>query len=234
MHHRLPICALLVFAVTCSAGDNLLLDEQFDLGMDGWWVEGGERVWVEGGRLHVDADPAKDGPRAATVWARQPISGDVKVTFDAHIVSSSVNVNNINLFLFYSDPAGKPLEATAPQRIDGEYNRYHALNGYIFTFVNEPRKDAAEGGPARARMRRCPGFHLLTETRQHHCRAGHTYQFEIIRRGGKLSFSVDGRQLLTADDPHPHREGLLGLRTFRTYLWWDNIRVEQLPATEPK
>ena len=202
--------------------------------MKAWWVEGGERVWVQDGRLHVDADPAADGPRAATIWARQVIRGDVKVTFDAHVVSSSADANNINLFLFYSDPAGKPLEATASQRADGAYNRYHALNGYILTFVNEPAEGAAEGGPARIRMRRCPGFNLLAETRQHHSRSGRTYHFEIVRRAGKMTINVDGRPLLSADDPQPHREGLLGLRTFRTHLWWDNIRVESLPMNEAR
>ncbi len=46
------------------AGD-LLYSEHFGKYKDGsgvsgdWWVEGGERVWIDGGRLRVKANPAK-------------------------------------------------------------------------------------------------------------------------------------------------------------------------------
>jgi len=39
---------------------------------------------------------------------------------------------------------------------------------------------------------------------------------------------VDGQYLLGVREPEPHESGLIGLRTFRTYLWWDNIRVARV------
>jgi hypothetical protein len=233
MMQRLWVLILLLAFSASSA--EVLLEERFDTGMENWWVEGGRRVWVEGGRLHVNTDVTDGQPGyVATVWHREPISGDVKVSFDAHVVSSNIHANNINLFLFYSDPEGRPLEESAAERANAVYDKYHSLNGYIFTFVNERGKAAPavapEQGAARTRIRRCPGFELLTETRDDHRRANRTYHFQIARRGTKLTVRVDGELLLSAEDPQPHRTGLLGLRTFRTHLWWDNIKVERLTA----
>lgn len=216
-----------------NAGDTLLF-EDFENGMDDWWVEGGERVWIEEGRLHVKADPPEgsDAPFVATVWCKKPIEGNVKIEFDAHVVSSSTGVNNINFFMFYSDPSGTPLYDTRDERADADYRKYHVLNGNIITFLNDPKAAADveddEVPPARIRIRRCPGFQLLAETYNYRCRQGETYHVEIIRKNGFIRFNVDGRYLLGVRDPDPWPSGLIGLRTFRTWLWWDNIRVTRL------
>ena len=55
-------CASLTFGQgdeTVAAEDSVVLFEDFSEGMDNWWVEGGERVWVEDGHLRVAADPAE-------------------------------------------------------------------------------------------------------------------------------------------------------------------------------
>jgi hypothetical protein len=78
------------------------------------------------------------------------------------------------------------------------------------------------------RMRRCPGFQLMTETYDNHCRRGVTYHVTVTKVDGDLSFAVDGVVYLKAHDDTPWTEGLIGLRTFRTQLWWDNIVVTAL------
>ncbi|MCD6360696.1 MAG: DUF1961 family protein [Armatimonadetes bacterium] len=221
-----------------NANENVVLFEDFsgewnpETGK--WWVEGGEKVWVEDGRLHMKADPeAPDDPRyVATVWCRQPISGDVRIEYDAHVISSSTGVNNINFFFFYSDPAGASLYSTRADRADAAYKKYHVLRGNIVTFLRDVRH-GPEGTPrnelpGRVRIRHCPGFELLGETYAYHCNEGVTYHCEIVRRGTKISFSVDGNLLLEVEEPQPPSSGLIGLRTFRTWLWWDNIKVTAL------
>ncbi len=198
--------------------------------MDRWWVEGGERVWEENGRLYVQADnPKVAGGGVATVWSKTPVRGDFRLEVDAHVISSALDVNNINLFFCYSDPSGKPLEETRETRRLAEYGLYHKLNGYIVTFLNDAE---AAGGrtpegetKARIRIRRNPGFQLLAEKFDSHCRAGRTYRLGVRKRGGSIRFSVDGRELLAASDEKPWGAGWFGLRTFRTKLWWDNIRL---------
>ena len=131
---------------------------------------------------------------------RKPHAGDFEFEADAHVVSSSLNVNNINLFFGYSDPAGKPLEETQDARRTADYGFYHKLNGYIVTFLND---EEAGKGKARVRIRRNPGFRLLAETFAYECRAGKTYHLRLVKRGGEISFSVDGKELLRANDPEP-------------------------------
>ena len=186
-----------------------------------WWTEGGERVWIEDGRLHVKADaPDKT---VATVFHRKQHPRNFRLTMDAQVISSSADVNNINLFFSVTDPSGRPLEDSKASRASAEYGLYHKLNGYIITFLND-----AEGksGKARIRIRRNPGFRLLAESFTYHCKSGVTYRLTIQKNKGDIRFSVDGVELLRAQDPEPLDGGHLGLRTFKTHLWWDNIRLE--------
>lgn len=183
-----------------------------------WWTEGGERVWVEHGRLNVRADaPGEPGGGVSTVWCRRPLPADFELELDAHVVDSSAGVNNINLFFCYSDPAGRLLEETRDARRTADYNLYHKLNGYIATF-------GREAGAPRTRLRRNPGFNLLSERREGDSRAGVTYRLKVRKQGGEIVFSVDGRELGRAVDPQPWQGGLLGLRTFHTNLWWNNCQ----------
>ena len=239
MRNTLIVCAalMLIAAVPSLAQEagpmpgDVLISEDFEAGMDNWWVEGGERVWVEDGRLHVKADPPEGSgaPNVATVWCRTPIEGNTRIEFDAHVVSSSTAVNNINFFFYFADPSGVPLYHTREERSDAGYAKYHALNGNILTFLIVPKANdgLAEGevAPARVRIRHCPGFILLAETFNYRCRQGETYHMEIEKRDDVIRFSVDGVYLLGVRDPQPWQSGLIGLRTFRTHLWWDNITV---------
>ncbi len=216
---------------------NVLFFEDFSEGMDNWWAEGGLRVWVEDQRLHVDAEPGGERRErrpglCATVWCKQQFVGDVKIECDAHVLRSDCDVNNINFFVHFSDPSDTPLYDTRADRPEAAYGKYHVLNGNIITFLSDTREAAMKLPPeerlARVRIRHCPGFELLNETYTSNCRKNRTYHIEILKQGGKLSFSVDGELLLTAEDPEPHAAGLFGLRTFRTHLWWDNIKVSAL------
>jgi hypothetical protein len=201
--------------------------ESFDGGLDNWWVEGGERVWIEDGRLHVKADnPKAAGGGVATVWFKKPHGPHFRLDVDSHVVSSSINANNINLFFSYSDPSGTPLLESRDSRRHADYGLYHKLNGYIITFLNEPKR--GQSGEARIRIRRNPGFNLLMEKFGGECKQGVTYRLTVLKRGGEIVFLVDGAERARATDPKPLGEGLLGLRTFRTHLWWDNLKVEEV------
>jgi hypothetical protein len=219
-----PGClALTLFSLTAQ-----VIHEDFSSGMDNWWVEGGERVWVHEGRLYIHADnPKMLGGGVATVWCKTPHGPNFVLEVDAHVVSSSLDVNNINLFFSYSDPFGKPLIETRGARKTADYGLYHLLNGYIITFLNDSR-GAAGSGKARIRIRRNPGFKLLAEDFRGSCRQGVTYHLRVTKRGGEITFGVNGETLLTARDPEPLGGGLFGLRTYRTNLWWDNVQLAAL------
>lgn len=213
----------------------LLFFEDFSRGMDNWWVEGGQKVWIEDNHLHMKADgpkeTRKEGGHVCTVWCKKQLPGDITVEFDAHVIESCIDANNINFFMCYSDPSGKPIYDSRESRADAGYKRYHNLTGHIFTFLNDFQKKGGtypDGSPkARFRMRRCPGFKLMTEAFAYHCRKEQTYHITITKKDGDITYAVDGKVYLKGHDDNPLTGGLIGLRTYQTYLWWDNIKVTQ-------
>jgi hypothetical protein len=213
--------------------ENILFVEDFSQDMNNWWVEGRDQVWIQDGHLYVNAVRSKKRElNVCTVWCKFEFKGDVRIEFDAHVISSPENVNNINFFLFYSDPNGASMYETRRRRSSGKYKLYHQLNGYIFTFLNDVigkgGKYSDGSSKARFRVRRCPGFRLIKENFGYHCRKGDTYRITIIRKGNKLTYAVDGKVYLSVADNEPLKGGLIGLRTFSTFLWWDNITVWKL------
>lgn len=226
------VMAMLSTLVSCSEKD-VVINEDFSSGFENWWVEGGEEVFVKNGGLHLSADGDVRSNQMGTVWCRTPVTGNVKIEYVATVESSKENFNNINFFFMYSDPSGQELIDTASHREDGEYSRYHEMDGYIVTFLNNPQDGAEMDNPdgtrkARMRMRRCPGFNLVTETFDYNCRQGVEYHFAITVVDGEIDFYVDGRKYLSWVDPQPLRSGLIGLRTYRSKIFWDNVKVTEL------
>jgi hypothetical protein len=209
-------------------GDKVIFREHFSypdgLLPERWWSEGNPAE-IRNGRLYVHADT--DPFSRSTVWLNREFSGDLRVEYDACVLSSRDRANNLNFFFLYSDPNLTALYKTREQREDGNYPRYHSLNGYIITNVTNNQE-----GPPRHRLRLCPGFQLVAEQYQYENRLHTVYHISIEKRGRHITYTVDGRMILEADLPKDHEEGLLGFRTWHTELWWDNLMVTQL-SQEP-
>ena len=195
---------------------------------DLYWVEGSEKVKIENNRLYVDANPDGNGETfaQATVWLNKKFAGDLHVEFDAHIISSSGQANNINFFFLYRDSTGRSVFDSRLERREASYKSYHRLNGYIFTYLPENTPDSA-----RFRFRDNPGFNLIDESFGYECRSGKTYHIEIKKTKNRFQFLVDGKVFLDATDDKfndLHREGIMGFRTWRTELWFDNLKISRL------
>jgi len=193
-----------------------------------WWREGSKAVRLENGHLHADANLDGNGEDygTSTIWLDKIFEGDIKVDFDAHIQASDGEKNNINFFFLFSDPSGRSLRQTKNERADGQYGKYHKLNGYVFTFL-------ANGNPENAgfRMRDDPGFHLLQENFTYECKQNKTYHITITKKGNRITYSVDGTVYMDKidDAANPeHKSGIIGFRTWHTDLRWDNLKVTEL------
>jgi uncharacterized protein DUF6250 len=219
-----------------KAGDKIMFKDNFAEGMSNWWVEGGQSVKVDDGKLYVKANPkifnrAKNGG-VCTVWCKRKISGNIQIDFDVCVIDSEIKANNINIFMFYSDPTGESLEKSAHTRKLADYPLYHQLNGYIFTYLNdfkhESRLNTDGSSKARFRIRRCPGFKLINETFDYHAKKNRVYHVTISRKGKILTIAVDGKVRLAAKDDNPLKAGYWGFRTFRTDLWFANVTIKNI------
>lgn len=215
-----------------------LFEESFDLPDGGlpaeWWGEGSTQCGIREGRLYVNATPrhgAEPAPQA-TLWLDREFSGDLQLDFDVHVVSAENLENNVNLFFLFSDPSGAALRSTSPERKAAAYRSYHGMNGYIFTYLANGAPGSGREAPARLRFRDLPGFdNLLYETYAYEVAQGKTYHVTVRKIGPRFLYSVDGRLLCDRVDDKfnpAHQRGSIGLRTWRTELWWDNIQVRRL------
>lgn len=230
---------LLALMVSCYPGspapsEKVLFQEDFDsygdrLTLpDDWWHEGSKAVRIEDGHLRADANLDNNGEDydASTIWLNKVFTGDLRVEFDTHVLSSDGDKNNINFFFLFSDPSGAPVSQTKTERADGKYGKYHQLNGYVFTFL-------ANGNPdkARFRFRDDPGFNLLQENFAYECKQNKTYHITITKKDNRITYAVDGMVYLDMNDDvaNPeHKSGIIGFRTWHTDLWWDNLKVTGL------
>ena len=119
--------------------ESVVFKDTFDNDFKNWWTEGSEKVSVNDGRLHIIAN---GGPETkdefCTFWCKKPFFGKhITVEFDAYVVESKSDVNNINFFLCYTNPGEKSIYETRDLRISGKYSLYHNLNSYIFTYLND-------------------------------------------------------------------------------------------------
>lgn len=222
------IFCLVVAMLGCESNE-LLWVETFDHADETkpeiFWSEG-DKAEIRDGRLYVDADST--GYRASTVWFDKVFTGDISVKFDVQVVSSSDNANNINFFFLYSDPSGRSLRRSAGERQGGQYSFYHQLNGYLFTNVTTSHDD--EVG-VRYRFRDNPGFEIIDERFTIGEKRGDvTHQIKIVKKGSHFQYWIDGTLIFDLFDEkyNPvHDHGFLGLRTWHTSLWIDNLVVRE-------
>ena len=223
---RYCLLQIALIPILLSGQGKVILTETFDYPDNSmparWWSEG-VPASVKNGRMFVDADMMK--PQVSTIWLDREFSGNLCIEFDVFIVSSQELSNNLNFFLNYSHPDGTPLRSTMNERMDGNYNHYHKLNGYIFTHLANGTEV-----PARFRFRYNPGFELLDELFTYECKLETLYNIKIIKKDNRFQYWANGQLIIDKEieDALLHKKGLIGFRTWRTSLWWDNLKITQL------
>ncbi len=192
----------------------LLHEEDFEGVVDRWRFDGRGRQWIEDGRLQMSADGFE-----CTAWFTEQMEGDLLITYQARILEP-VDANNINVFILGMGPDGGDVLNVL---LTGSYPEYHKLPNYIWTFTR-----------SHTRLRKDPGFHLLSEDKKTLPVPNRTYQFAVTIDGGKIRCYIDDRLIHSYDDPNRHRTGKLAFRTFHTRLWWDNLRVYRIISGGPR
>lgn len=72
---------------------------------------------------------------------------------------------------------------------------------------------------------------VVVEGRHQQVQVGRTYHWRIERRGGTLSWFIDGQPYMTFDDPKPlvgPKHDRFGFSSWEAQLYFDNLKVEAL------
>jgi Domain of unknown function (DUF6250) len=183
---------------------------------DRWVVEGGGAFSVADGRLRVNTPQA-------TIWWRQPLPADVSVTLTAGVDEpSEKNAANLNLIIHARELDGGPYRFGR----SGQYEEYHRVPNYIFTLTG----GFQEGW---SRVRRNPGFAMLSEERSTRSEVGRTYRIRVVVAGGRLRYWLDGKLIHDARDKQPLLGGHFALRTWSSRVWWSDVRFAAMSPKPP-
>ena len=151
-----------------------------------------------------------------TLWLNKPLSGDCVISYDTMCLEPEV-WNNLNFFL-----QGKTLDGALPTpgRFDGSYGQYHReAQTYIGTFTYK-----------WSRMRKDPGFNLISEDQKTVAHVNRKYFFEIIKKGAIIEWRIDGKTVHRVTDEQAYESGLFAFRSADTKFWVDNFQIYALPA----
>jgi len=176
-----------------------------------WKVEGEAELTARGGRLHVATSQA-------TLWWHEPLPADVAIEMTAGADGPAAhNAANLNLIVHARELDGGPYRAGRSAR----YEEYHAIPNYIATLTG----GFQEGW---SRLRRNPGFTILSESKSTRSEVGRAYRIRVAIAGGRIRYWLDGTLIHDARDPQPLAGGHFALRTWRSHVWWADIRFAAL------
>ena len=177
----------------------------------------GYNYWSSGGywRL-VGNELLSPGAKNNPLWLRAALPADVQVEFDAHSDSP---------------------EGDTKCEIFGD--GYEHASGYILIFGGWNNSITAiarlnEHGIAVPAMLPNPlpnGGEVRVERRDLHVEQGRTYHWMVRRKGGTLSWSLDGQPTLEIVDPEPLRgpgHDRFGFSTWDVDAFYDNLKITPL------
>lgn len=202
-----------MFAEELTVGEerfqvNLLHEEDFSGPADRWRYDGRGRVWIENERMQMDATGVE-----STAWFTEELTTPLVVTYEAQILDP-VESKNINLIFLASGPDGGDVLRLP---FTGSYPEYHEIPNYIWTVT-----------AGHTRLRRNPGFQMVSEDTENLPEAHRTYKLTLVAEDGTIRCFIDGKPIHSYRDAQPHTNGKLGFRTFHTRLWWDNLKIYRL------
>jgi hypothetical protein len=151
-----------------------------------------------------------------TSWCPFQMEGDLLITYEAFILNPT-DANNINFIFMATGAEGEDIRKL---ELSGAYKEYHQLPNYILTFTK-----------GYTRLRRNPGFNLVSENRDIKALAGTEYQLAILIRENQILCFINDIPVHAHTDDLPLPRGRVAFRSWHTRLWWDNLRIYQVLET---
>jgi len=209
----------------CAAAPRTAVDpEALSTGRK-WVVEdgGSARVGFHHGVLDIDA------PAGITLWYRSVLIGPIEIEFDATAVSAggpNDQVSDLNVFWMATNPDGSA--PMTPARSSGRFEAYNDMLTYYVGLGgnrNTTTRFRRYIGDPQVRPLlpehdlSAPDTLLVPNRRQH---------ITLIANGSHIEYRRDGRVLFAFEDSSPYTRGWFALRTTRSHLRIENLRIRQL------
>ncbi len=207
----------------------LLFQEEFDGNLAHWSVEGKGKLEVtEDNRLLVTSTPESEG---IAVWTVQDFSGDFHLEYEVELPETA----GINLaFICARGIRDEDILKELPPRNGNlnEYTRGQIRNYHIAYHCYTPEGQHASG----SRVRKNPGFMLLSSTDDDPCKENRPYFINIVKIDNRIQFFVDNQLIHDVRDKGgfgpTYMNGKIGFwvhgaeNMFRTIF--DSVRVFKL------
>lgn len=175
-------------------------------------------------------------PKGLTLWRKEKMNGRVTIEYDACVVveKEGDRLSDLNCFWMASDP-------TYPDNIwkrekwrNGIFLNCYSLQLYYMGYGGNynsttrfHRYDGNEAGITDPKVR--PAIWKEYTDADHLLKANHWYHIKITNEDNRISYYIDGKQLVDFRDAEPLTEGWFGFRTTLSRTRITNFRYECSP-----
>jgi len=175
-------------------------------------------------------------PKGLTLWRKEKMNGRVTIEYDACVVveKEGDRLSDLNCFWMASDP-------TCPDNIwkrekwrNGIFLNCYSLQLYYMGYGGNynsttrfRRYDGNEAGITDLKAR--PAIWKEYTDADHLLKANHWYHIKITNEDNRISYYIDGKQLVDFRDAEPLTEGWFGFRTTLSRTRITNFRYECSP-----
>lgn len=229
MNRRLTSRVLLFAAGLLAAGDSRAAEARRPFAdLSPWAVEQmpGGTVKVRDGKLEIE-DLA-----GCTVWWREKLTAPVTIRYKVTAISRGGprdRVSDINCFWMANDARSAAPPFAQPHARSGKFSDYDSLLTYYVGFGGNNntttrfrRYDGTVARPLRAEHDLSAAQFLL--------KPNHTYEIRLVARDGRAEFWRDGEKIFTFEDTAPLQSGWFALRTVKSHLRIEDVRIESRGA----
>jgi hypothetical protein len=218
--------ALLLTLAACQAphGAGRLIHSDDFRSMNDWHVEAEQlsRVSVRGGALDIETSAG------LTLWFKHRLEGPVEIEFDATAVSAGGphdEVSDLNVFWMASNRDGS---APFPSSRQGRFAAYNDLLTYYAGLGGNRNTTSrfrryvgdADNRPLLPEHDLGSSDVLLVPNRKQ--------RITLIADRNRIEYKRDGRTLFKLDDPQPYTRGWFAIRTTRSHLRIERLRIRGL------
>jgi hypothetical protein len=203
----------------------VLASDDFQRGLDQWSIELEQpgSVRAADGVLQIDV------PAGATLWLKQELTAPIAIVFDATAVSAggpNDRVSDMNTFWMATNKDGPAAPFVQPRSgrfadyndlltyyvgLGGNSNTTTRFRRYIGDPVDRPLLPEHDLSSAEA---------LLVPNKKQ--------TIMLIAHGSRIEYWRDGVRLLHFDDRAPYTRGWFAIRTVRSHLRIEGLRVHRL------